>query len=83
MNPADIRTGDTDGNGIRLYVNAYYALRFAIYTHMQFKVLLILEESSKLTGGYESAIARDGPLKQVILSNAEYIKNVRASHIPF
>jgi len=43
---------------------------------MQSKALLILEESSKPTRGYESAIARDRPLKQVILSNAKYIKNV-------
>jgi len=51
-------------------------LRFAIYTYMQSKALLILEESSKPTKGYKSAIARDKPLKQVILSNAEYIKNI-------
>jgi hypothetical protein len=49
---------------------------------MQSGELPILEESAKPTGGYEEAIARNGPLKEVILSNAEYIKNVRAGHIP-
>jgi len=50
---------------------------------MQSKALPILGESAKPTRGYEAAIARDGPLKQVILSNAEYIKNVQDGHIPF
>jgi hypothetical protein len=43
---------------------------------MQFRALLILGESAKPTKGYEAAIARDKPLKQVILLNAKYIKNV-------
>ena len=73
---ADIRTRDINGNRIKLHINAYYALRFAIYTYMQFRALLILEESFKPTRGYKSAIARDKPFKQVILSNAEYIKNI-------
>jgi hypothetical protein len=50
---------------------------------MQFKALLILEESFKPIRGYKAAIARDKPLKQVILSNVEYIKNVQAGYIPF
>jgi hypothetical protein len=83
VDPADIRTGDRDGKGVRLHINAYHALRFTIHAHMQSRALPVLEESTKPTGGYEAAIARDGALKQVILSNTEYIKNVRASHIPF
>jgi len=66
-----------------LHINAYYTLQSAIYAYMQFRALLILRESAKLTRRYEAAIARDRPLKQVILSNAEYIKNIRDGHIPF
>ena len=43
---------------------------------MQFKALLILGEFTKPIKGYKGAIARNRPLKQVILSNVEYIKNV-------
>ena len=43
---------------------------------MQFRALLILKESFKPTRGYKLAIARDKPFKQVILSNAKYIKNI-------
>jgi hypothetical protein len=50
---------------------------------MQFKALLFLREFAKPTRGYKAAIARDKPLKQVILSNAKYIKNVQDSYIPF
>ena len=50
---------------------------------MQSRALLILGESTKPTRGYEGAIARNRPLKQVILSNVKYIKNVRDGYIPF
>jgi len=50
---------------------------------MQSKALLILGEFAKPTRGYEAAIARDKPFKQVILSNVKYIKNIQASYIPF
>jgi hypothetical protein len=50
MQPTDIRMGDRDGNGTRLYVNAYYALRSAIHAHMQSGELPILEESAKPYG---------------------------------
>ena len=50
---------------------------------MQSKALPILGESTKPIRGYEGAIARNRPLKQVILSNVEYIKNVQDSYIPF
>ena len=66
-----------------MHVNAYYALYFAIYAYMQFKALPILGESTKPTRGYKGAIARNRPLKQVILSNVKYIKNVQDSYIPF
>jgi len=76
VDPANIQTGDRDGKGVRLHVNAYHALRSIIHAHMQSGVLPVLEESTKPTRGYKAAIARDGALKQVILSNVEYIKNV-------
>jgi hypothetical protein len=45
--------------------------------------LPILEESPVPHGGYEEAIARNGALKQVVLSNAEYIKSVQTGGVPF
>ena len=74
--------GDANGNGDRLHVEAYHALRYAIHAHIASGQLPILGESVKPTGGYETAIARNGVLKQVILANAEYVKNVRASRVP-
>jgi len=50
---------------------------------MQSKALLILGEFTKPIKGYKGAIARNKPLKQVILLNAKYIKNIQDSYIPF
>jgi hypothetical protein len=69
--------GDANGNGDRLHVEAYYGLRCAIHAHMASGQLPILGESERPTSGYETAITRDGVLKQVILANIEYVKNVR------
>ncbi len=82
VNMADIRMGDANGNGDRLHVEAYHRLRFAIHAHMASGQLPILGESVKPTGGYETAIARDGVLKQVILANQAHIRNVRAGIVP-
>jgi hypothetical protein len=79
---SDIRMGDVNGNGDRLHVDAYHALRYAIHTHMASGQLPILMEAEKPTGGYEGAIARDGVLKQVIMANMEYIANIRSGRIP-
>ncbi len=76
VNPTNIRTRNSNGNKTKLYINAYYILRFAIYAYMQFKALPILGEFIKPTRGYKGAIARNKPFKQVILLNAKYIKNI-------
>jgi len=73
---------DTDVFGNPLHVKAYHRLRHDIYAHIQSGLLPILGESPVPRGGYEGAIARDGVLKQVILSNSEYVKNVQSSGVP-
>jgi hypothetical protein len=73
MNIADIRIGDANRSGNRLYVEAYYMLRHAIHAHMASGQFPILGESYKPTGGYKGAIARDGVLKQVIIANVVYV----------
>jgi hypothetical protein len=73
----DIRMGDANGNGDRLHVEAYHVLRCVIHAHIASGQLPILGESERPTSGYKTAIARDRVLKQVILANMEYVKNVR------
>jgi hypothetical protein len=73
MNMADIRIGDANRSGDRLYIEAYYILRHAIHAHIASRQFLILRESYKLTGGYKGAITRDSVLKQVIITNIVYV----------
>jgi hypothetical protein len=73
INMADIRIGDANRSGDRLYIEAYYMLRHAIYVHIASRQFLILGESYKPTGGYKGAIARDSVLKQVIIANVAYV----------
>jgi hypothetical protein len=82
VNMADIRMGDADGNGDRLHIQAYHQLRYAVRAHIASGQLPILGESEKPTGGYDTAIARNGVLKQVVLTNAEYVSNIQAGRIP-
>jgi hypothetical protein len=72
----DIRMGDANGNGNRLHVKAYHALQYIIHAHIASGQLPILGESIKPTRGYETAITWNRVLKQVILANIEYVKNV-------
>jgi hypothetical protein len=73
VNMADIRIGDANRSGDRLYVEAYYILRHAIYAYIASGQFPILGESYKPTGGYKGAIARDSVLKQVIIANIAYV----------
>ena len=50
---------------------------------MHTRKLLILEELLVLRGEYKRAIAQNSVLKQVILLNAKYIKNIQTSSMPF
>jgi hypothetical protein len=63
INIADIRIGDVNKSGDRLYIEAYYILRHAIYVYITLRQFLILRESYKPTGGYKGAITRDNVLK--------------------
>jgi hypothetical protein len=73
VNMADIRIGDANRSGDRLYIEAYYMLRHAIYVYIALRQFPILGESYKPTGGYKGAIARDSVLKQVIIANVVYV----------
>jgi hypothetical protein len=81
VNIADIRIGDANRSGDRLYIKAYYILRHAIYAHIALGQFPILGESYKPTSGYKGAITRDGVLKQVIIANVVYVQHVRSSGI--
>jgi hypothetical protein len=48
-------------------------LRYAIHAYIALNYLLILREFYKPTSGYKGAIARNGVLKQVIITNAIYV----------
>jgi hypothetical protein len=70
-------------NGDKLHIKVYYTLRYAIYVYMVSGQLPRLGESEKPTRGYKTAIARNSVLKQVIITNIEYIQNVQTGSIPF
>ena len=63
INVANIRIRDTNKSSDKLYIEAYYILRHAIYTHIALRQFLILRESYKSTSKYKGAITRDSVLK--------------------
>jgi hypothetical protein len=56
INIADIYIRDVNKSGNKLYIKAYYILRYAIYIYIALRQFLILKESYKPTSGYKGAI---------------------------